>query len=102
MSNSSSKSTSALLIKNAARGGAALQVEAAGIEPAENSDATTYSICTCEKCQERRAANALHLERLKSQLLASFDTDLQRVISQWNELPKAIRRAICALLEGDA
>jgi hypothetical protein len=34
-------------------------VEAAGIEPSDDFDATESSICDCENCQQCRAANAL-------------------------------------------
>jgi hypothetical protein len=43
-------------------------------------------------------AYALHLECFKGHLLASFDADLQRLISAWDHLPKSVRRAIHALL----
>jgi hypothetical protein len=75
---------SALSIKNAARGGAALQVEAAGIEPSDDFDATGSSICNCENCQ--------------GHFLASLDADLQRVMAAWERLPKAMRKAVLAIV----
>jgi hypothetical protein len=66
-------------------------VEAAGIEPSDDFDATSEPLCNCEKCQECRAANALHFECFKSHLLASFDADLQQLIHSWAQLPEAVR-----------
>jgi hypothetical protein len=74
-------------------------MEAAGIEPADDSDATADSACDCEVCQECRAAYALHFECFKSRLLASFDADLQQLMNGWACLPEAIRAAIIALAE---
>jgi hypothetical protein len=44
----------------------------AGIEPSDDIDATEYTICNCEKCQECRAAYALHRECFKSHYLATL------------------------------
>jgi hypothetical protein len=41
---------------------------------------------------------ALQNDGSKCPDLASFDADLQRVISAWDGLPEAIRRAILALI----
>jgi hypothetical protein len=69
-------------------------VEAAGIEPSSDFDATENSICDCENCQHCRAANALHLECFKLQYLALLDADLQLVIEVWDQLDGPTRRAI--------
>jgi hypothetical protein len=45
-----------------------------------------------------RAANALHSGRLKWLESALIDANLQRVITTWDTLPEAIRRAILALI----
>jgi len=74
-------------------------VEAAGIELGSDSDATDNSLCTCEKCQECRAARALHLDCLKGHFLASLDADLQRLIGIWDQLAVPIRSAILALAD---
>jgi hypothetical protein len=44
------------------------------------------------------AALALHTECFKGRCLASFDTELQSVITAWNGLSEAIRRAIVVLI----
>jgi hypothetical protein len=75
-------------------------VEAAGIEPVDDFDATAEPLCDCENCQQCRAAYALHSECFKSHFLASLDTDLQNVIESWEGVPVAIRAAINALLKG--
>jgi hypothetical protein len=69
-------------------------VEAAGIEPAFDFDAKADVPCDCENCQQCRAANALHLECLRSQCLALLDADLQSVILAWDGLNDTARRAI--------
>jgi hypothetical protein len=75
-----------------------MKVEAAGIEPSDDFDATENGICDCENCQQCRAAYALHLECFKGHLMASFDADLQRVIAVWERLDVLARRAISELL----
>jgi hypothetical protein len=74
------------------------KVEAAGIEPSPDFVASDSVVCNCENCQQCRAAYALHLGCFKGHLLASFDVDLQRLISAWDLLPKPVRKAIHALL----
>lgn len=73
-------------------------MEAAGIEPSDDFDATCDSVCNCENCQECRAAYALHSECFKGHLLASLDADLQRVIDGWELLSESVRDAIRALI----
>jgi hypothetical protein len=75
------------------------KMEAAGIEPGCDSGATLDSACDCEKCLYCRAAYALHLDCFKRHLLASFDADLQSVISAWLTLPPKIRTAIITLVD---
>src|SRR5580700_2830523 len=65
-----------------------------GLEPFGESDVTRDSTCTCDFCQGWRAANALQNDGSKCPDLAQIDADLQRVISAWDGLPEAIRRAI--------
>ncbi len=74
------------------------RVEAAGIEPSDDFDATIDGLCDCENCQQCRAANALHLDCFKSHFLASLDADLQRVIRAWALLPKRAQTAVLALV----
>jgi hypothetical protein len=69
-------------------------MEAAGIEPSDDFDATENCICDCENCQQCRAANALHLECFKSHYLSSLDADLQRLINRWGELPASVKGAV--------
>jgi hypothetical protein len=73
-------------------------MEAAGIEPSTDFDATRNSICDCENCQQCRAANALHFECFKSQFLASLDINLQRLIECWEHLDTATHRTIASQL----
>ena len=72
------------------------RVEAAGIEPSDNFDATSECQCNCENCQQCRAANALHSGCIKRHLLASFDIDLQCLIERWERLDVSVRQAIAA------
>ena len=73
-------------------------MEAAGIEPSDDSVATIDRLCDCDNCKQCRAAYALHLECFGGHLVASFDADLQRVIQRWDRLPEADRRAIAAIV----
>ena len=82
-------------------------MEAAGIEPAVEIAANDNGLCTCEECQQCRAANALHFECFNRHFLTSFDADLQRVIAAWDVLDDRTRRemvasALAALKERDA
>jgi len=45
-----------------------------------------------------RAANALHSGRLDWLALAFNDTNLQRVIAAWGNLPEPVRKAMMALV----
>ena len=73
-------------------------MEAAGIEPSDDFDATDSGLCDCENCRQCRAAYALHLECFKGQFLASVDTDLRRVIAGWERLTDALRNAVMTLV----
>ena len=70
----------------------------AGIEPCDDFDATSESLCDCENCQECRAANALRLDCFKSHFLASLDADLHWVIEQWPSLRESVRNTILAVI----
>lgn len=76
------------------------KVEAAGIEPSCDFDATKSSVCDCENCQQCRAAYALHLKCFKSQFLASLDGDLQWIVAHWEQLDKSTQDAVVALIGG--
>jgi hypothetical protein len=71
-------------------------VEAAGIEPLFDYDATNSSVCDCENCRQCRAANALHFECFKSHFLASLDIDLQHLIQRWDRLDESARQIVAA------
>jgi hypothetical protein len=72
-------------------------VEAAGIEPSCDSDATDNPPCGCENCHPPCAAPALHFWRPEWLELVSNDTDLQDVVRGWERMPPPIRKAIVAL-----
>jgi len=74
-------------------------VEAAGIEPNVDFDASGILPDCCVICNECRAAQALHSEFFKRHLLASLDADLQAVVVNWHSLPGTIRKAMMALFE---
>ena len=69
-----------------------------GFEPTLNSAATDDGLCGCENCQSVRAARALYVGGPNCPALASLDADLQQVITAWEGLPEAIRRAILGLV----
>jgi hypothetical protein len=71
-------------------------MEAAGIEPGDDFDATKNGLCTCENCRQCRAANALHEECFKSRFLATLDTDLQQMINSCELLNATALHAIAA------
>jgi hypothetical protein len=73
-------------------------MEAAGIEPASDFDVSADADCTCDFCQGWRAAMALQNEGSNCLDLAQLDADLQQVISAWDRLPQAIRKAVTALV----
>lgn len=75
------------------------KVEAGGIEPARENDVSDCVKVTCEFCEQRRAARALHSGVSDSQHMASLDADLQIVTSNWYRLPQAVRNAILGLAQ---
>ena len=74
-------------------------MEAAGIELGCDLDATDDGVCTCANCQWCRAAYALHKKCFQGRYLATLDTQLQRVVEQWEKTPEAIKTAIVALMK---
>ncbi len=76
------------------------RVEAAGIEHGDDIIANEDQLCSCEKCQECRAANALHGNCSTGRYLASLDPDLQSLIASWGSLDEASKgRLIVALAD---
>ena len=69
-----------------------------GIEPPLRNAVTPDPVCTCDKCNDPRAANALHSCGPNCHFVTSFDVDLQSVIQAWEHLPKSIRNAIAGLV----
>jgi hypothetical protein len=74
-------------------------MEAAGIEPASEIDATNSAASGCENQETPSAANALHDSDSNCLNLASIDADLRVVIGAWGFLPHNIRQAIIMLVE---
>ncbi len=70
-----------------------------GFEPNCNSAANHNVPCACEKCQEARAALALHNGCFKWLELALNDSDLQQLLAAWPNLPEPIRKAVKALVD---
>lgn len=75
------------------------EAEGMGFEPGPNLEGTHCVTCTCAEGQRDGAANALQNKGSHSQLLATIDTDLQRVIAAWDGLPIGIKKAVIALLD---
>jgi len=73
-------------------------MEAAGIEPASCCESSADCGCGCGKCDHPAAAPALRPGGLNCHFLASLDANLQSIIAAWDELPRAIRRAMLALI----
>lgn len=74
-------------------------MEAAGIEPAFSSDASTDGITDCVICPDCGAANALHSGSTPCQQSSPIDTDLLRVTSSWESLPQHVRQTILSLVD---
>jgi hypothetical protein len=72
-------------------------LEAAGIEPACEIDATDSAISSCETQPAPRAANALHGSDSNCLRLSSLDADLQEIIAAWKNIARNIRQAILVL-----
>jgi hypothetical protein len=73
-------------------------MEAGGIEPPRETDATDVCNCVCENLADPCAANALHSCGSNCHNLSLFDAELQLVILAWNRLPMPIRNAIMGLV----
>ena len=71
-------------------------MEAAGIEPASDFAVSPNGDCLCDFCEGWRAALALQNDGSSWLDLTQLDADLQRMISAWDMLPDAIKRAIFA------
>jgi hypothetical protein len=69
-------------------------VEAAGIEPAGETDANNSTANVCENQPIPSAANALHDSDSNWLNLSSIDAALRAVIVAWDSLPQRIRQAI--------
>jgi len=74
-------------------------MEAAGIEPASDFDATDSTASACENQQTPCAANALHDCGMGCPCLTLLDAELHKVIVTWAQLPTNIKRAIVTLIE---
>ncbi len=74
-------------------------MEAAGIEPNGDFDASGILPCGCVICEGCRAARALQNGCSRWLDLSSVDADLQSVHVAWPHLPGAIRKAILSLAE---
>jgi hypothetical protein len=74
-------------------------VKGVELEPTTGIEVTDCDPCTCEIGQGSGAATAPQFEGIHCQLLAAFDSDLQRVIDAWGTLPTAIKMAMMALVE---
>ena len=70
-----------------------------GLELVADVEATDCDPCTYEEGQGGGAANALQMDVSQSQLLATFDSNLQRVIGAWGTLPRGIKTAVMTLVE---
>jgi hypothetical protein len=73
-------------------------VEAAGIEPGDDLDASDEVACGFEKFRECVAANALQIGCCVGRCVATGDAELQRVIAAWGDGSLPIRRAILAMM----
>jgi hypothetical protein len=73
-------------------------MEATGIEPAVDFDASRKLDCGCVACEERRTAMALHYGGTDWLDLALADADLQSVIRAWRVLAAPLNAAIRALI----
>lgn len=73
-------------------------VRETGFEPATEIAPRHDSTCGCADCDMCRAANALHLGRLRWLEMALNDVDLRGVIAAWGGLPDNVRRAVTVLI----
>jgi hypothetical protein len=77
-------------------------MEAAGIEPAVDFDASGKLDCGCVICEECRAAMALHSDGTDWLDLAMADADLQSVNREWSVLTAPLKAAIRALIRSQS
>jgi hypothetical protein len=70
-----------------------------GLASTSDIEATDCVPYVCEEGQGSCAATALQFDGIHCQLLAAFDSDLQRVIDAWGTLPTAIKKAVMTLVE---
>jgi hypothetical protein len=75
-------------------------VEAAGIEPAKDYDATVVLPCGWVICEEYCAANALQIKGTEGPCLTNVDPDLQFIAESWTALSVAQKKAIVTLVGG--
>ena len=73
-------------------------MEAAGIEPASENDATDSIACSCENQPTPRAANVLHCSDSNCLIMASIDADLRNIVLAWNGIPENVRQAVVLLI----
>lgn len=73
-------------------------MEAAGIEPGTNIDATRVAESDYAICPECGAAYALHGSGSNLHELSPLDADLQEVISAWDTLSMELRKALWAIV----
>jgi hypothetical protein len=86
-------------------------VEAAGIEPASDSDASENTTSIYEQCQGPRAASALHFSDTSGQSLSLFDSpersecvaelegQVDAIALAWPQLPQHVRESILLLVQ---
>jgi hypothetical protein len=72
-------------------------VEAAGIEPAYEIDATNSAASGCENQETPTAANALHGSDSNCLNMALIDADLREVVLAWSGIPASVRQVIVTL-----
>jgi hypothetical protein len=74
-------------------------MEAAGIEPAQEIDASDERLSNCVSEGESRAAPALHCGGANWLDLSSIDADLLSVVLAWGKISEPIRNCIVALVQ---
>jgi hypothetical protein len=82
-------------------------VEAAGIEPASDSDVSDNATSICDNCGQACAARALHFGGTSGQSLSLDDStghcdcaaELESVAHAWPQLPQHVRDSILLLVQ---
>jgi len=74
-------------------------MEAAGIEPASEINASNLPAVSCDNTQVPSAANALQHAGTSCRSEAPIDAALHKVIAAWNSLPHNIQQAIVMLAD---